>query len=295
MRKLRKRFPRGARQRVQHVRIARRGVGHVIEKRAELRVRQFGRDVGDFLDDRLAIERGGDHGADLAELLGVARVFAGRRQETRPLGDVAGDLRGADDLASLVSDRRDRERDRHSRAVLALSNRLVVVDLLAGANLGEDHVFFVLQFLGNQHANGLPDRLGCGVAEHTLGGRIPRHDDAVEILRDDGIVGRFDDRGETATGEAAESRSLMSRAIFDAPITRPASSRIGDTVSEIGMSVPSFRCRTVSKCVIAWPARMRAEHDVFFGLPVRRNDHANRLADDFGGGVAEHALRRSIP
>ena len=51
----------------------------VVEERAELRVRQFRRDVGDFLDDRLAVERGGDDGADLAQLLGVRRVFARRR------------------------------------------------------------------------------------------------------------------------------------------------------------------------------------------------------------------------
>ena len=43
------------------------------------------------------------HGADLAELLGVGRMFAGRREQTRPLGDVARDLRGADDLAAARS------------------------------------------------------------------------------------------------------------------------------------------------------------------------------------------------
>ena len=77
MRKVRKRFARGARQRVQHVRVAGLGVGHVIEKRAELRVRQLRRDVGDFLDDRLAIERGGDDGTDLAQLLGIASRVRG--------------------------------------------------------------------------------------------------------------------------------------------------------------------------------------------------------------------------
>ena len=46
-----------------------------------------------------------------------------------------------------------------------------------------------------------------------------------EILGDDRVVGRFDDRREPATSpSAACARSLMSRAIFDAPITRPASS-----------------------------------------------------------------------
>ena len=55
---------------------------HVIEERAELRVRQLGRDVGHFLDDRLALERGGDDGADLAELFGVGGVFTGGGEQT---------------------------------------------------------------------------------------------------------------------------------------------------------------------------------------------------------------------
>jgi len=55
----------------------------------------------------------------------------------------------------------------------------------------------------------------------------------------------------------AAMRSVMSRAIFDAPTTRPVSSCIGDTVSEIGISVPSLRCRIVSKWVSDSPARMR--------------------------------------
>ena len=80
MREVRERFARGARQRVQHVRVAGLRVRHVVEERAELRVRQLGRDVGHFLDDRLALERGGDDGADLAELFGVRGVFARRRE-----------------------------------------------------------------------------------------------------------------------------------------------------------------------------------------------------------------------
>ena len=199
MRKLRKRVLRGARQRVQHVRIARRGIGHVIEKRAELRVRQLRRDVGDLLDDRLAIEPGGDQGTNLAELLRVARVFARQLHEARAFGDVAGDLGGTHDLASFVSKGRDGQRDVDSRAIFALPNRLVVVDLLAGANLRENHVFLILQLRGNQHANGLSDGLVCGVSEHSFRGSIPRHDRAVQVLADDGIVGRLHDGGESST------------------------------------------------------------------------------------------------
>ena len=44
---------------------------------------------------------------------------------------------------------------------------------------------------------------------------------------------------------SARLRSVMSRATFDAPMTWP-SLRIGETVSEIGSVVPSFRCLMVS-------------------------------------------------
>ena len=44
-------------------------------------------------------------------------------------------------------------------------------------------------------------------------------------LRDDRVVRRLDDRGEPAAGDGGLRRGrVMSRAIFDAPITRPASS-----------------------------------------------------------------------
>ena len=42
----------------------------------------------------------------------------------------------------------------------------------------------------------LPDRLRGGVAEHPLRRPVPGRDDAVQILADDGVVGRFNDPGE---------------------------------------------------------------------------------------------------
>ena len=68
---------------------------------------------------------------------------------------------------------------------------------------------------------------------------------------------------EDATTAASRSMAndawrwrVMSRAIFEAPTTVPASSRIGETLSEIGSRLPSFRCRMVSKWLTARPARM---------------------------------------
>ena len=53
-------------------------------------------------------------------------------------------------------------------------------------------------------------------------------------------------------------RSEMFLAIFDAPTMVPDGSRIGETVSEMGTSVPSLRLRIVSKCSIRSPRRMCA-------------------------------------
>jgi hypothetical protein len=39
---------------------------------------------------------------------------------------------------------------------------------------------------------------------------------------------------------------LMSRAIFEAPITRPLASRTGEIVSDSSMRLPSLRRRSVS-------------------------------------------------
>jgi hypothetical protein len=45
----------------------------------------------------------------------------------------------------------------------------------------------------------------------------------------------------------ARRRSVMSRAIFEAPTMVPDSSRTGEMVSEMSISEPSLRLRTVSK------------------------------------------------
>jgi hypothetical protein len=54
------------------------------------------------------------------------------------LGDVAGDLRGADDPPLAVPERRYRERDLDQRAVLAAADGLVVLDALAAPDALED-------------------------------------------------------------------------------------------------------------------------------------------------------------
>ena len=53
-------------------------------------------------------------------------------------------------------------------------------------------------------------------------------------------------------------RSLMSRAIFEAPTTRPVESLTGETVSDTSTRRPSFVTRTVSKCSTRSPRRTLA-------------------------------------
>src|ERR1700680_429916 len=111
-------------------------------------------------------------------------------------GDVAGDLRGADDDAVRVLDRRDAERNRDPAAVLALADRLVVIKAVAVLNAIEDFRFLVVELRRNQDGDRLADDLFGRVAEQVFGGVVPADDDAVEGLADDRVAGRFDDAGQ---------------------------------------------------------------------------------------------------
>src|SRR5579872_2692094 len=55
-----------------------------------------------------------------------------------PVGDVARDFRGADDLTFRIADRRYGQRDFDEAAVLAAPDRVVMFDALAAANAAED-------------------------------------------------------------------------------------------------------------------------------------------------------------
>ena len=52
----------------------------------------------------------------------------------------------------------------------------------------------MLTIVWNQHAHRLADHLLRAVTEQPLGGSIPGRDDAVQILADDGVVARIDNR-----------------------------------------------------------------------------------------------------
>ena len=68
------------------------------------------------------------------------------------------------------------------------------------ARIARQHcVFLGLPIIGNDAANGRANHLVGGIPEHAFGRLVPRQNDSVQVLADDGIVGRLDDGGETAS------------------------------------------------------------------------------------------------
>ena len=140
--------------------------------------------------------------------------------EPAALGDVAGDLRDADNPAVRRHDRRDRQGDVDAAAVLADADGIVVVDALAGAEPAQqDLLFFGVQLGRNDDADRLPDHLSRGVAEHPLGRPIPGGDRRREVFADDGVVGRRDDAGQRERRRSC--RALRTSVYPPAPATAP--------------------------------------------------------------------------
>ena len=76
---------------------------------------------------------------------------------------------------------------------------LEVLDRLTLAQALNDLDLLIPAFGWNDEGNGLTDGLGRRVPKHALGARIPRRDGPVQVLADDGIVGRIDNAGEQRT------------------------------------------------------------------------------------------------
>ena len=129
-----------------------------------------------------------------------------------PLADVAGYLRRTDHAALRVPDWRDGQRDGQKRTVLAPPHRLEVIDRAARAHLAQDVIFLRKPVGGDDERDGLADRFFSGVAEHPLGGAVPRRDDAVEVLADDRVVGGLDNGGKPECGSI---RYTVDHGIFE--------------------------------------------------------------------------------
>jgi hypothetical protein len=85
-------------------------------------------------------------------------IECGERCSLFPLGDVAGDLRGADHLPVKIHYGRDGKRDVEQSTVFAPADCLIRVDALATADAREDSWLFVVTLGRHQHRHGPTDR-----------------------------------------------------------------------------------------------------------------------------------------
>src|SRR6202011_5693943 len=91
---------------------------------------------------RVDVGRAEDRGRHGGEREQPMLQFAHLGVEALPRGDVAGDLRRADDRAVRVADGRHRQRHIDERAVLAPADRLEMIDAFATPDALEDEILF---------------------------------------------------------------------------------------------------------------------------------------------------------
>ena len=91
--------------------------------------------------------------------------------------DVADDLRCADDIAGVVPDGRDRQRDEDALAVASPPLGLEMLDATSGLEARDDLVFLGDAVLRNDERDVPAHRLLGGVAEEPLRGGVPALDD----------------------------------------------------------------------------------------------------------------------
>ena len=99
---------------------------------------------------------------------------------TLPLGNVAHDLRRADDVSGVIFDRRDRERNNDALAVAAHALGFEVLDSLSLFQAGDDFIFFGQTFGRDHERDVLAHSLLGGVTEELFSGSVPALDNAVE-------------------------------------------------------------------------------------------------------------------
>jgi hypothetical protein len=111
-------------------------------------------------------------------------------QLTAPLaGDIANDLRRADDHARRTQDRRDGQRHRDLAAILVHPHRLVMADPHTAGQALEDHRRLVHPVRWVQQRDRPSDHFRASIAEDSLGRVVPARDNAIQRLADDRVVG----------------------------------------------------------------------------------------------------------
>jgi hypothetical protein len=106
-----------------------------------------------------------------------------------PLGDVARDLRGADDATLGVAHRRNRQRHLDQPSVLAAADGFVMLDELAAGDGREDLLFFGMEVCRHQQGDRLADHLLGHVTVKPLGAAVPADNQAVEVFAEDRVAG----------------------------------------------------------------------------------------------------------
>jgi hypothetical protein len=112
------------------------------------------------------------------------------------LGDVPDDLGGSDDAPAAIPDRRYGQGDLDQAAVFAPAHCFVMVDTFAASQPGKNVAFLFQAVLRDQYSNGLANYFLSAITEQALGTLVPADDDTLQRFADDGVVGRFNNRGK---------------------------------------------------------------------------------------------------
>ena len=91
--------------------------------------------------------------------------FLQRQLSALAIGDVAKDVRGADDFAPGVPERRDRQGNIEALAIPGQANGLVVIDALAGSDPRQYRHFLVHTVGRNEERDRPPDDFPRAIAE----------------------------------------------------------------------------------------------------------------------------------
>ena len=100
--------------------------------------------------------------------------------------------------------------------------------------------------------------------------------DSFRGLADDRVFGRLHDGREVADCSSSCLRSVMFRAMWEAPMTRPVRSQTGEMVRETSISSPFFLRRTVSKWSTFSPRPMRCRISVSSSWRGREGEAGHR-------------------
>src|SRR5579862_5534540 len=161
-----------------------RGVARMAEIAVDALLHRFG-EADDGIERRAEL---------MSELRQEPRLRGARGRsalELDAVGDVARNLRKADELATLAAERIDHDLGRKLAAVFADANVLAFV-AAARQRLGEALSGLSRRSLGGpiKPREGMSDDLARAIAEDACSARVPPRDQAIAIERDKRVIGR---------------------------------------------------------------------------------------------------------